>query len=43
MRLENAHPSAAKTPDDYAAQMAQLLQPGVDKLVASHSGKIQRA
>ena len=39
---ENNHPSAAQTPDDYAAQMCHLLQPGVDKLIANNAEKRQR-
>ena len=30
---ENSHPKAEHVPDDYAVQLAQLLQPGVTKVL----------
>ena len=42
-RPGNKHPTAAETPDDYAAQMARLLQSGVDKLLGEAGVKRQRA
>ena len=38
----NLHPSAAQVPDDYATQMVQLLQAGVDVAVKNHTGKHQK-
>ena len=43
VRPINAPPSAADTPDDYAAQIVRLSQPDVDKLVEAHHAKRQRA
>jgi len=42
-RPENVRPTAAQTLDDYAMQMARLLQPGVDKLLAVNADKRQHA
>ena len=42
VRPENNHPSARETPDDYAAQMVRLLQPGVDKLLEAQGAKRNR-
>ena len=33
-RPENIHPSAKETPDDYAVQLVQMLQPGVDRVMS---------
>ena len=41
---ENSHPKSEQIPDDYAVQLAQLLQPGVTKLLSESktAGKRQR-
>ena len=41
---ENSHPKAEHIPDDYACQLAQLLQPGVTKVLSdcTNAGKRQR-
>ena len=40
---ENRHPTAAENPDNYATRLAEILQPGVDKVLVEVSSKRQRA
>ena len=44
-RPEHLHPKGSTVPDDYAVQLAQLLQPGVAKIISDTltAGKRQRA
>ena len=39
---ENKHPTSAQVSDDYAIQLAQILQPGADKYIAKHGNKLSR-
>ena len=41
-RPENLHPKAGDIPDDYAVQLVELLQPGVDKLLSNNQGSAKR-
>ena len=42
VRVRNMHPTATQVPDDLAASIARILQPGVDKLVAANKDKRYR-
>ena len=39
VRPENNHPTSSQIPDDYATQLVQMLQAGVDVAIGNHSGK----